>query len=471
MLIGTIAFYLVLLIVIGFVAYRFGQPTSEDYYLAGRGLGQFALIATLFATWMSTFAFLGSPGFYYSKGLAWYIPHGLLVVASPILLLFVGRRVATLGAECGAITPGDLIGWWFNSRLVAFLTGIICILALVPYATIQVLGIAKVVDVGSNGYLPFPVTVLGTAAIIGLYAFFGGVRAIVWTDILQAALFCVVMVVGGAVAILASSAEGITLSQALENHPTKFEIGDGAIGSVTTLAFIWTFGYILLPHMWQRMLMTKDPKILEKTVPWSSGLALFVIVVPSLIIGLLGPSIIGLVSDSDKVVPTLWQQHISPLYWLLMLATFAAGMSTMDSQMLTAASVVQRDLLGLTDKSPNQWLLRGTVVVLAVSFAALALSPQVSKNIILLASKGTGFAFLIAGPALFLIAGWRCRPSIASTGLVLGLVIVILGDVVSVLPTLPFGFGYSLLGAAVVLVVMLLGRVMILGQHGIAESN
>jgi len=181
-----------------FIGFRFSQgkraESADDFYLANRSLNWFFLGFTLFATWISTFAYLGAPGFYYAKGVKWLFAHGSMTVISPLLLWFIGRKIWLAGRKSNCLTPGDLLHYFHQNKAVRVMSGIISLLALIPYSLIQLIGIGKVLDAATQGFVPFWVGVVLSGIVMSLYAYFGGIRAIIWTDIFQSILFMIVMV-------------------------------------------------------------------------------------------------------------------------------------------------------------------------------------------------------------------------------------------------------------------------------------
>ena len=54
--------YMLLLVWLCYLGYRKGKATEEDYYLAGRGQGAIVTSLTIMATFFSSAALLGIPG-------------------------------------------------------------------------------------------------------------------------------------------------------------------------------------------------------------------------------------------------------------------------------------------------------------------------------------------------------------------------------------------------------------------------
>lgn len=55
-----IAAFMLIPLAMGAVASRKALPTTEDFFVQGRGMGSVAVFFTVAATWWSAFAFLGS---------------------------------------------------------------------------------------------------------------------------------------------------------------------------------------------------------------------------------------------------------------------------------------------------------------------------------------------------------------------------------------------------------------------------
>ena len=58
----VVSIYLVIIGVIGGLAFRKSQANTEDYFLANRSVGEMVFFLSLFATNMTAFAILGSSG-------------------------------------------------------------------------------------------------------------------------------------------------------------------------------------------------------------------------------------------------------------------------------------------------------------------------------------------------------------------------------------------------------------------------
>ena len=110
----VVCIYLVIIAVIGSVAFRKSQANTEDFFLANRSVGSMVFFLSLFATNMTAFAILGSSGQAYRQGIGIY---GLMASSSgfviPLTIFFIGTRLwahrqAVRAPDPGRLLPGPL---------------------------------------------------------------------------------------------------------------------------------------------------------------------------------------------------------------------------------------------------------------------------------------------------------------------------------------------------------------------------
>ncbi len=432
--------YLILTCYLGFRAYRGSINTAEDYFVAGRTVTWFHLGLTFFATWFSTLAFLGVSGFNFKRGVSWYYAQGTFWMLAPLAAWLLGRKLWERGRECGYITPGDLLADSYDSNLIKLLVGIMGMMALIPYILVQLVGIGKVLEASTNGVISYPVAVIVTAVATAFYTVIGGIRAIIWTDVIQGILFLGVTLLTVFIAVDAAGGLAIGLATAQQVRPEAFTFDVSNIGVPLTTIIIWTPGLVLLPHLWQRNYMAKSKESFAKGLVVLSAMS-FVMLIATMLIGATAISFISDLQDSDKLVPVIFRDYAPTFLPLMVLATFAAGMSTIDSQLLSASSVIIRDVFGLQKIEPKKEKLLGRVVVicLIILLANLALLPESQGAIFTLASKGTAVAFLLLVPLLGALN--QAPKQVGLVTLISGLSVFLLLELKVISWSLPFGFG------------------------------
>ncbi|WP_138470584.1 sodium:solute symporter [Poseidonocella sp. HB161398] len=406
--IGGIVLYLIAMFAIGFAAFRQNKAgDADDWFVVGRKANLFMLVGTLFATWFSTFAFLGGPGTFYLKGVDWLL-FGFFNSMGPVLVMIIGPRVWALGKRFGFITPADLLAHYYNdSRRLRLLTGLVCIAVLFPYAAIQLSGISVALGSISEGLISYETGIIGLAICVGLYAIFGGSRAVVWTDAVQGFIFAALLIGGSFAVVHWAGGWEAGWQAAIAAEPGKLAFGaDTRQGSYVTLLILWTFGWILTPHLWQRLYMAESPRTLLLGSVITSFLALFVVTFTGAVIGMVAMGMdLGDTSSlvSDALVPMIFAKYLPVMGAVLVVAVFAAGMSTLDSQIISASSNFTQDLYGSFDRLDQSKKMKasryfeGAFVIAVVLFS---LSDAGRQLLIPLASIGVGMALVFLMPLL-----------------------------------------------------------------------
>ena len=175
------------------------ETTSEDYFLAGRGLTWWLVGFSLIAANISTEQFVGMSG----KAADWL---GMAIASyewmAAITLVFVAFIFLPKFLKSGIYTIPEFLGYRYNpfARTIMAVSTLI-ILVGVPTASVIYSG-AKVICVFFNGQTLLGLD-LGSITvgcwIIGLlataYVFAGGLKACAWADLIQGAA----LILGGAV--------------------------------------------------------------------------------------------------------------------------------------------------------------------------------------------------------------------------------------------------------------------------------
>jgi SSS family solute:Na+ symporter len=186
----VVLIYLTVVLYIGIFAFRSSSRGAEDYFLAGRSLGGFVFLLSLFGTNMTAFTILGSSGHAFHNGI---VTFGLMTSSSalviPLALLFIGTRVWALGKRHGFMTPVQLFrDRWECGHIGTFIFAVQAAL-LVPYIVIGVMGGGRTLHAISSGTVPFWLGGAVVALVIMSYVFFGGMRGTAWVNTFQAVLF------------------------------------------------------------------------------------------------------------------------------------------------------------------------------------------------------------------------------------------------------------------------------------------
>jgi SSS family solute:Na+ symporter len=179
---GTLVFYLLAVLAVGFVSGRKGRQSTTQFFLAGRGLPWYVIGFSLIAASISSEQFIGEVGWGYKFGMAvsnweWLVwpAQGLLLLF--FLPLFLRNRIFTV-PEYLTRRFGRVVGSTFS--LVCMIQYLVINLPLVLYSG----GFLINRIFGLNLYLAVWLLVI----IAGSYTIFGGLSSAAWVDLLNGAL-------------------------------------------------------------------------------------------------------------------------------------------------------------------------------------------------------------------------------------------------------------------------------------------
>ncbi len=418
-LIAVIAIYILILIAIGYIGFKSTEATVEDYYLGGRSLGWIVLTGTTIATYASMWTFLGAVGGNYRLGIAFVSMMMFWNILWPLMFWFLGTKVWLLGKKYNYITYSELVNDYYGSKVLGIIAAIFGILALLPYIAVQLMGGGIVIETFTHGSISFAAGVIITFVFMVLFISLAGLKSVVWTDTFQGIFFLSVMCGLAIFAVKLAGGFGQMFDKIEKIKPVL--ITHGKFGFGLWIGFVFTWGMaILLPHMFQRLMMAKDPRIIGKTTIASSILSGWVQSVPVFILGLacviLFPGISRKATDSLTVMFST--KYLSPpLAAIVIGGAFAAGTSTLNSQLLTASSLFLRDLIVSPFNlklSPGKETFYGRIIVLLLGFLVITIALSRPGLIVPISTAGTAICISSYFYPLIGIVIWRRADKLAA---------------------------------------------------------
>ena len=189
------AIYLVIFIMIGFIATRYFSRSAEGFYLGDRDFGAIPTALSAGATDSSGWIFTGAVGFAYAFGVSmmWIcVGYTFGYFFNYICLAPALRRYTK---RTGAMSIPHFFGVRFkeHTKLLRGVSSLIITLFFVIYTSAQLTSAGKAFEALVGWDYEHAIWVsafLGTS-----YAFLGGYRAVVWTDVVQGLIMLLVLLV------------------------------------------------------------------------------------------------------------------------------------------------------------------------------------------------------------------------------------------------------------------------------------
>jgi len=271
----------------------------------------------------------------------------------------------------------------------------------------------------------WPLAVVVALVILG-YVLFGGSQAVVWTDVVQG----IILILGMGVAFVAV-AFSLGREAGSELDPWLSLPGpqgrwswQGLLGN-QLLFFMAT---PLFPQFFQRFYMAKSARPFQTLmVVWP--LLILLVFFPAALLGVWGRLAFPGLEKTDQIMPMMLQTLPSGVAAVVITAALAALMSTADSQLLTASSLVTRDLVVTFFRrqlSPHQEEQLGRWVVLGIGLASFAIAlnpPGLIVEIATWSFQGNAMLFPILIAGLYWKRATRAGAiagALVSSGLTLG---------------------------------------------------
>lgn len=402
---GAVTLVLLYFAIVFVKALRLGRGQAASpvgYFLAGRSLGPLVLVMTISASFFSMYSFMGAYGITWRMGMNFLNQGWWMLMFLSWGGVFVGARVWLLGRRFGFITPADLLAHYYDSRMVRALVVALGILILFPYAAIQFSGVGKMIEGFSDGVISYEVGVVAFLGFTATYTLVSGMRGVAWTDVLQGALFALVMFAAlGWVFLRLGGPTGV-VQEVEAVRPDLFDFDQG-FAWFLNLAITWGVGFAVLPHVWQRWYAADSLATVYRS-SWMVGVVSWALCLPIFFIGLAGHVLLpDLTAErSDALFPLLMARYLPLLGMFVVPAAFAAAMSTVDSMLLSIGSSVENDVYarlrpGASDAQRAQ-VGKRFVLVFAALLMVFAVSEVGRAYIVPIGNASASLALVLVPP-------------------------------------------------------------------------
>ncbi len=409
---AALFFYFIVGSIIARWAGRTPGQGVQDFFLAGRSLGGVIAALTYSATTYSAFMLVGLAGFTYIGGVG-ALGFELIYLSGLVLVAFFGPRFWLVGKRYNYLTPTEMLGDRYQSKAVAVVSAVAAVIFLIPYSAVQLIGIGALLEGLSGGAIPYLAGVAVAAFIAVYWTWTGGLKAVAWTDSLQAAVMLIVAILS--VIFIAYRGFGGFggMFNLLETQYSAWLTVPGP-GFFNIKAFIgltlpWFFFSLSNPQVSQRLFV---PRSLGQMRIMVMGFLIFgfIYTLVSILWGFSARLLLPDLAIADSATPSLLGLSIVPsaLALLVMLGISAAAVSTVNSIILTLSSMVCRDVYKnvAAEVIEEKELLIGKIFVplftaIIVAFATLRL------GLIAALSVASSAGLLVMVPALIGCFYWK----------------------------------------------------------------
>jgi len=363
-----IAVYFVGMVTVGIFSRRKAKQ-ADDFFVAGRKGSSLFITGSLLATIIGGSAIMVTGSLGFTRGLTgiWWLLVGS--VGLVVLGIFLAKKVR----EFGLYTLPELVEKQYDRR-VALAASILIVIAWIGVIGAQVIAAGSIMEALGIGNTRMWMMVF--TGVFVVYTILGGQYAIIRTDSLQAVI--VFAGIFGALALVLVNLGGFSgLRDALSAEHFTFPLSSQFDGyELIKLLLLVGLTYVVGPDMYSRLFCARDAGAARRAVFWT---ALLIIPV-ALGITLIGMGAAALFPDISpgQAFPVVIKEVLPPvLGGIVLAALLCAFMSSADTTLLTASTILSVDIIGKIKPSFKRETLlvisRWGIVVMGVAALVLAL--------------------------------------------------------------------------------------------------
>jgi len=342
-----IALYFVLVFYVAWWATKRekSDSASNDYFLAGRNLGWFVIGASLFASNIGSEHLIGLAGSGYSEG----VPVAQYEILAGIMLLLLGWVFVPFYLRSNVATMPEFLEQRYDNKSRMYLSVVSVIAYVLTKISVTIYAGGVVFEaIGLNFWVGAILLVVAT----GVYTIFGGLKAVVYTDMIQmfvllggslTVTFYGLQMVGGWGEVVTTTPDNffsLWRPASDTNYPwTGILFGAPIIG-----VWYWCTDQFIV----QRVLSAKNLDQARKGTVFAGYLKmlpLFLFVIPGVIAYALVQKGMMHIDSPDKTLPTMVATVLPVgMRGLVVAGLFAALMSSLSSVFNSCSTLITLDL-------------------------------------------------------------------------------------------------------------------------------
>lgn len=434
--VGVVALWLSANLVLGILPSRRSSRSVAGFVAGDRGFGTVLMYFVTGASIFSAFAFLGGPGWAYSRGGAAYyiLSYGVLGMA-PFLAL--GPWAARVGRVHGYVTQASMLAHRFQSDWVAVTAGTVSAIASLPYIALQMKGAGIVIEQVTGGHVSQWLGAAFTYTVVLLYVWHSGVMGVGWTNVFQG-LFMIVIAWSLGLYLPHELYGGIgpLFERIAEVRPellTAPGLGpDGQPWSpaeYSSAILVSALGFMMWPHLFMKAFAAKDDATIRRTLIFFPSFQVFL--VPLFVIGFVGVLYPEPPPQPDAVMPHIVLSSGLPevVIGLFCAGALAASMSTGDALIHGAAAMAIEDVYRpLARRSVSDERRRVLIrsLALAVGLAGFFIAVTTGSSLVAMLLVAYGAIVQLAPPVYAAFLWQRATAAGVVSGLVLGTLVTAL---------------------------------------------
>lgn len=397
-------------LIIGISIYISKTSSKEDFLIGGRDRNGITILFSKFAGAIGVSTLITYTGYAYSYGWGLFAMSIGSMVGYLLFAFWAAPKIKRLSIKGTFYTQGDLPSFVTNTKNTAIVTNLTTIVVQFFWIVLSLAGGAKII--AFFDILSYEMALLITTGVVMIYVLFSGYKAVIITDIIQALIIVVFLII-----IVYGVLDIPDLGNIIYNSTSK-KVSIGSVLGLTLYGGLSVFG---MADRYQLCYSAKD----EKSLKLGMGMAIIPVLLIAFILLLIGlyvyqqnPSL-----DADTVFVYAMKHFLNSSWLPLLLVLFFAGlMSTADTSIFAVAS---HSVFNVKDDNKVTSLRYATILTVIGAFVLA----YFWRNIVEITIVGAALRMTLSVAMIYVINGNKNNGRfIASalggvTGLVIGILV------------------------------------------------
>lgn len=394
---GWFVFYLLIVLGIGIWGWT-KVDEQADFATTSQTLSLPLVLGSLFASYMSALTVIGGIGYASEYGWAFMTLYTTGAVGGMMFLSLTAKKWHNIHVN----SLSELMRVRYDSQLLQSVTAAVIVFTYAIILIAQLFGIGYIVE-GIIG-ISMSVAIAAVGLFFVVYTILGGMMSVARTDLIQAAVMGIGVLIMAVVLIgRLLNDPGTTLTEnagymTIYNGETPDNL------SVFALFLVFGLGIAIHPYYVQRVLSAKDVRT-ARLVPAINSLAIVLFYILISVVGIIGALYLP-EQTGDPMAPAIISELIGGVLGAIaMMAILAGVQSTTDSLLHIVGVYTSNDIYGpyFMDDPDDEQLLKWSRIftgIFGVTIVAFATYQALAGEIALIAVIGA-YAWGVIGGSLF----------------------------------------------------------------------
>lgn len=383
-----IALYFLLMLILGFLSYK--KEEGFAYYILGnRSLSAFVIGVSYLSSEISVGTFTVAASMIYKTGLTRIWIDFSFLICTILCWQLIARRLRFYSEKLGdALTIPQYLTNRFESNIIGILATLIIVFFTSIYIAANLLGFAKIA-----GYIfelpPFLSYGLSFLIII-IYVVAGGFKATCFTDVAQGIIMLLAPLILAISLTFKLGASSLHTALIIRASIGNMPIINSLSNDLTQVIFYLGFGMCLFgaPHTITRFMAIRSVGDIKhaRNISIILNIIMYISIAVSALYSIV---VFDSVKDPEVILFQLSKLFLHPLLGgLIVAATIAAMMSTVDSQLMLCSSCLTNDIYKKFKKKPvsdNKLINITRVFTVMISLLALIIGAFYGQSVLRLA--------------------------------------------------------------------------------------